>query len=80
MAAHKRCTCCGQMKQLTDFHRRTASRDGLQPVCKPCNFSTSHAVRLWARAKWAEIARQNAEAATAAGIMRVAARSIRPAP
>ncbi|EJS13679.1 hypothetical protein [Bacillus cereus] len=33
----KYCACCGKMKYTTDFHKRAASSDGLQPRCKPCN-------------------------------------------
>lgn len=33
----KRCTGCGEEKPLSDFYRRAASRDGLQPRCKNCD-------------------------------------------
>lgn len=33
----KYCACCGKMKYTTDFHKKEASRDGLQYCCKPCN-------------------------------------------
>jgi len=33
----KRCTTCKIVKPLTDFNRRTASADGLQPSCRECN-------------------------------------------
>ena len=32
----KRCTRCRVSRPLEDFHRRAASRDGHQNVCKPC--------------------------------------------
>lgn len=34
----KRCTECGATKARGEFHRRAASSDGLQFVCKPCNY------------------------------------------
>lgn len=35
-AHSKRCTKCGESKPLTEFHRRTASIDGLAVRCKCC--------------------------------------------
>jgi len=35
-AASKVCTGCGQVKPLTDYGKRAASRDGLQYKCKSC--------------------------------------------
>lgn len=32
----KTCTKCGQDKSTDDFHHRTASTDGLSPICKTC--------------------------------------------
>ena len=32
----KRCTKCGIVKPLSDFFKRSASKDGLSPTCKPC--------------------------------------------
>jgi len=32
----KRCTQCGIVKNLSEFHKRNASVDGLQPQCKLC--------------------------------------------
>lgn len=40
----KRCKKCGDEKSLLEFHRSSASRDGLQPKCKPCSLSQS---RIW---------------------------------
>lgn len=37
----KRCTSCGQTKQVTEFHKRTASKDGRSPICVTCQ-STKH--------------------------------------
>ena len=37
MGESKRCSMCGEVKLLDDFHRDRASRDGLQNRCKPCN-------------------------------------------
>lgn len=34
--SEKRCTCCKQSKPLSEFHKRTLSRDGLAARCKPC--------------------------------------------
>lgn len=36
VAASKRCNICHQEKPLEDFHKRSASRDGLQGKCKRC--------------------------------------------
>ena len=33
----KQCSKCHEHKPLTDFHRATQSKDGLQNYCKPCN-------------------------------------------
>lgn len=33
----KVCTECGETKPRSEFHKRAASSDGLQFVCKPCN-------------------------------------------
>jgi hypothetical protein len=32
----KTCSTCKQAKELTDFHKRTASKDGLRATCKTC--------------------------------------------
>lgn len=32
----KRCSRCGEYKELDQFHKRTASSDGRQSVCKEC--------------------------------------------
>lgn len=32
----KTCTQCKQAKPLSEFHKRKASPDGLQPICKEC--------------------------------------------
>jgi hypothetical protein len=32
----KRCSCCGEVKPVGDFHRRSRSKDGLQAWCKAC--------------------------------------------
>jgi hypothetical protein len=34
--AWKQCSACGEKKPLTEFHRKSGSRDGRQPRCKPC--------------------------------------------
>ena len=33
----KQCVICNEIKNLTDFHKRTVSKDGLQKWCKPCH-------------------------------------------
>ena len=33
----KQCSRCGLAQDLTNFHRRTLSRDGLSPKCKACS-------------------------------------------
>lgn len=35
--ATKNCSKCGENKPLSEFHVRRASKDGLTPLCKPCN-------------------------------------------
>ena len=32
----KKCTKCGEVKELGEFHKMAASRDGHRPVCKSC--------------------------------------------
>lgn len=32
----KRCTKCGEEKPLSEFHKRSRSKDGLQGKCKSC--------------------------------------------
>lgn len=32
----KACSVCAEVKSLTEFYRRSASRDGLDPKCKDC--------------------------------------------
>jgi hypothetical protein len=33
----KTCSVCGIQKEASDFHKRTASKDGLSPKCKICD-------------------------------------------
>ncbi len=33
----KTCTRCGELKTLTDYHKKSASADGHQNFCKPCD-------------------------------------------
>ena len=40
----KRCTKCGEVKPLDEFHRQTATRDGRRPDCKAC---TAARRRTW---------------------------------
>jgi hypothetical protein len=35
----KRCSKCGEVKDLTEFHRNASTRDGLQRSCKPCQLA-----------------------------------------
>ena len=37
MTQSKRCASCKQSRPLTEFNRRSKSRDGLQPTCRECN-------------------------------------------
>ena len=37
----KTCSLCGDWKPLTDYYKRAAGWDGLQPVCKACSVSFS---------------------------------------
>lgn len=41
--AVKRCSMCGEVKPLTDFHRNRRMRDGRQSRCKRCNVLTNKA-------------------------------------
>lgn len=41
----KTCSACKQAKPTTQFGKRTASKDGLAIVCKPCNNAISKAWR-----------------------------------
>ena len=33
----KRCSACGELKPLTEFHLKRKARDGRQSRCRPCN-------------------------------------------
>lgn len=33
----KKCSKCGEVKPLSEFHKFKHSKDGLKPRCKPCN-------------------------------------------
>ena len=33
----KKCSKCGEVKELGEFHKMAASRDGHRPVCKSCS-------------------------------------------
>lgn len=33
---HKKCGMCKVTKQSSDFHKKSSSRDGLQPYCLDC--------------------------------------------
>ena len=45
-APGKRCTACGEVKPLTEFHRKTSARDGRQSRCRPCNIAAN---QVWYR-------------------------------
>lgn len=34
--SHKSCTQCGTQRDVSEFHKRKASIDGLSPICKAC--------------------------------------------
>lgn len=40
----KTCTKCGEMKPRSEFHKRSASQDGLRARCKPCHIADA---ALW---------------------------------
>lgn len=85
----KACTRCGQTKPLADFYDHPGRADGKQSRCKVCTClaSAERARRVRQetgrtpaclgraarRAKWAAIARQNAEEATVEAIRALAA-------
>lgn len=66
----KKCTRCGIIRPHADFHRRTASKDGLDFRCKPCKSAIKAAdYRKSAdkvKARVAEYRRQNPEKVSAA--------------
>lgn len=37
----KKCTKCGEIKPLSEFHKRKASKDGLRYACKPCTIANT---------------------------------------
>lgn len=37
MSETKACSCCGEEKPLSEFHKKSNTRDGLQYDCKSCN-------------------------------------------
>lgn len=41
----KRCTCCGEVKPLTDFYTNNKTKDGHQSQCKACNAKSTHEAR-----------------------------------
>lgn len=43
----KICTNCQETKPYDAFNKRTASKDGLSPICKPCNKALKQ-VAYWA--------------------------------
>lgn len=45
MANQKECKECGKLKDITQFSKRTASKDGLQPKCRECNKKDNHKFR-----------------------------------
>lgn len=38
---HKICKCCKEAKPVSEFNKRSLSKDGLQYNCRPCNSKTS---------------------------------------
>lgn len=54
----KQCSKCLESKLLTEFNKRTISKDGLNPICRPCISilqSTPHIKNL--RKEWAKVNR-----------------------
>lgn len=45
MAQLKQCNECGKVKEVTQFSKRKASKDGLQMRCKKCNAKDNHKYR-----------------------------------
>ena len=45
MATTKQCKECGKAKDITQFSKRKASKDGLQPKCRECNKKDNHKFR-----------------------------------
>ena len=44
--ANKQCKECGKVKETTQFSKRSASTDGLQPKCKKCNSKDNKDFRI----------------------------------
>jgi hypothetical protein len=42
----KKCQSCDVEKSVTEFGKYKSSRDGLQPLCKPCNSELKRGYRL----------------------------------
>lgn len=38
----KKCSHCGQLKPVSDFYRKSNTKDGLQTYCKSCQAEVSH--------------------------------------
>jgi hypothetical protein len=43
LSTKKKCGNCGQAKEVSQFNKRKASADGLQPFCKECDRAISSA-------------------------------------
>ena len=46
MTETKRCSKCGEVKGLGEFHKHKSRKDGLSNQCKLCNINAAHAYRL----------------------------------
>jgi len=62
----KTCVVCKELKQLSDFHKKSAAKDGLQPVCKPCALAAGRRYARSAKGKATSLAYRKTEKATRA--------------
>ena len=49
--ATKKCRKCGQVKAISDFHKRTSAKDGVEPHCKLCKMYEIREYRARKRAR-----------------------------
>lgn len=54
--ATKRCCACGEVKNLSEFHRNRSMPDGLRSDCKPCAIARVKASQAKRRAEIGEAA------------------------
>lgn len=58
MLLQKACSKCNVIKSLSDFHKSTRSKDGVQPACKQCMNVAYNASRKKKQSHYQAVARQ----------------------